>query len=602
MILGRKDKKPTLASGDDMPREFVLSRDKGLASQPKDFQWVQTNIPCQFACPARTDIPGYLDAIANGDFEAAYRINLRDNVFPAVLGRVCTRPCEPVCRHGREGLGEPVAICFSKRSSSDFLKRNDPVVLDRVFADTGKSVGVIGGGAAGLAAARELQLWGHRVSVYEKHEKAGGLMTFGIPAFRLPRDVVEREVEQVRLTGVDIQCGVEVGKDIQLTDLLAKHNAVVIACGTLRPNMPDLPGVELSGVSHGLSFLREVNVAGTATVGNSVLVVGGGFTAVDCARAAKRLGAEKVGVMYRRSEEEMYINQNEIAAMKDEGITFEPLVSPVEFSGEDSRLTAVKFVRTRLGEPDTSGRRRPEPIPGSEFGVSADTVLLATGQVQDFSWVDQVTGDAILDGGLLKTGSEAATGHERIFVAGDASTGAGSLIEAIGHAKVCAGKVDAFLMGQNRRAEVVDISDAGDKGRDRKMDLIPRQHMPEISVAERTLTAEVETGFGELAAREEAKRCYLCHYKFEIDNELCIYCDRCLKVKPVEGCIVKVASLEYDDKDRITGYKQSSGTRDYNMLFIDQDQCIRCGACVEVCPVECISVQKVSFKMIPTCS
>ncbi|HMP74014.1 MAG TPA: FAD-dependent oxidoreductase, partial [Kiritimatiellia bacterium] len=227
----------------------ALSSLTGVADQPKDFDWLEKNIPCQVACPAKTDIPGYLDAVARGAYEEAYRINLRDNVFPAILGRVCTRPCEPACRHGWEGLGEPVAICFSKRSAADFMERQEPVVVEPVYGRTGKRVVVIGGGAAGLAAARELVLLGHEAVVLEQHEEAGGMMVQGIPEFRLPRELVRREIEQVARTGVEIRCGVTVGRDVELGELIDSYDAVVVAAGTMKPVMPaNLRGVNVRGV------------------------------------------------------------------------------------------------------------------------------------------------------------------------------------------------------------------------------------------------------------------------------------------------------------------------------------------------------------------
>ena len=568
-------------------RQDVLSVREGVASAPKDFDWLKKNIPCQFACPAQTDIPGYLAAIARGEFDEAYKINLRDNVFPAVLGRVCTRPCEPACRHGQsyvpqttDGKKEPVAICFSKRSASDFQQNKKPVALEKYFPATGKHIAVIGAGAAGLAAARELALLGHRVTVFEKHKRPGGLMILGIPHFRLPRETVEREVGQIRLCGVEICCGVEIGRDVSWENLIAENDAVILAAGTAKPNIPDIPGNDLRGVRHGLRFLFEANEGEKPSVGKNVVVIGGGFTAVDCARTARRLGAETVRMVYRRSREEMYITPGEVEEMLQENIAFETNKNPVEFVGENGRVTGVKFVRTRARDHEASDSRRYENIPGSEEIIPCDAVLLGTGQTADSGWVP-------------------ANLPKKVFIAGDFATGAKSLIDAIAHGKVRAWEADEFLMGFKRLADAVQIESAEETGRTREMDSIPRQPMPGLDTTRRGLKDEVETGFGIAAAKTEASRCYLCHFKYEIDNDLCIYCDRCLKVKPVEKCIVKVSSLIYDEQGRITGYNESKGSKDYNMLFIDQSQCIRCGACKEVCPVECISLQKVGKCVIP---
>ena len=583
------------------PADHALSRPAGIAAQAKDFDWLAKSIPCQVACPAGTDIPGYLEAVARGDYEAAYRINLADNVFPSVLGRVCTRPCEPACRHGWEGLGDPVAICFSKRSAADFLRSEEPIVLERVFDDSGKSVAVIGAGAAGLAVSRQLALYGHRVKVYERHRLPGGMMVQGIPHFRLPREVVQREIDQVARTGVEILCGVAVGTDISLQQLVDDHHAVVIAVGHDRPHIPDLPGVDLRGIRHGLSFLRDVNAGLSDEVGRRVVVVGGGFTAVDCARTALRLGAESVDVCYRRSAEEMYITAGEVEEMQREGIGFATLSSPLEFAGDLGHVAAVRFTRTQLGRPDASGRRRPEPIPGSEFEAPADMVLLATGQQRQISWMEEaIRGRLFADDETLRSGPSSETAIAKLFIAGDYALGATTLIDAIGHGKACARRIDAFLMGKERLVDVALIEDVegASTGRTRAMDEIPRQVMPSRPLDRRGLREEVDTGFDRDTSATEASRCYLCGFKYEIDNDLCIYCDRCLKVKPVDGCIVKASSLVHDVEGRITGYRPSTSNQDYSMLYIDQKECIRCGACADVCPVDCIPLQRVSKKVV----
>ena len=578
--------------------EFALSRSIGLASAPKDYDWLAKSIPCQAACPAGTDIPGYLEATAQGDYEEAYRINLRDNVFPAVLGRVCTRPCEPMCRHGWEGLGDPVAICFAKRSASDFLKNEQPMLLDPLFPATGKRIGIIGAGAGGLAAARDLKLFGHEVVVYEKYEQPGGLMIQGIPAFRLPRAIVKAEIEQIAELGIDIRCGIEVGRDVTMEKLLEEHHAVIIATGALKPSYPDLPGLATAGVEHGLPFLQKVNQLGDGEVGENVVVVGGGFTAVDCARMAKRLGAKTVKMVYRRSEKEMYVTGHELVAMEKEGISFEPLTTPVGFFGGDN-LESVDLVRTQLEAQDAPGRAVAVSVEGSAYTEQADTVLLGTGQRQAFDWIDEELALRLLDeAGEMVLQNKFHTRIENLFVTGDAATGPGSLIEAIGHARECAKAVDQFVMGEQRLMSVCAIEEAQSTGRTREMDEWPRSVMPELSVASRSLLAEVEEGLAESEGRKEASRCYLCHYKYEIDNDLCIYCDRCLKVMPVKNCIVRVSSLNHDDQGCISGYTESQSSRDYNLLYIDQNECIRCGACQDVCPVECISLQKVSSRTI----
>ena len=603
----------------------ALSVAEGEGTAPRDFRWSALNVPCQEACPAHTDIPSYLTAIFDGDYTAAYRINLDCNVFPGVLGRVCARPCESECRHGWDGLGESVAICHSKRAAAD-LRQAEDVVLDHWFEPSGKRIAVVGSGVAGLTAARELARWGHAVTVYERHNEPGGMMNQGIPEFRLPRDIIAKEIDQVRKLGVEIVCNREIGSATAIRDLRTGSDAFILAAGTLRPNLLDLPGSELDGVRHGLDFLLEANTCGTAEVGRHVVVIGGGFTAMDCARTAKRIGAatlvfeddssgtghagaipcapdDHVSVWYRRTEEEMLITPGELAALNEESIAMEFLVSPVRFIGDQKQVKAIEFIRTELGEPDESGRRSPVPIAGSEFQVPADTVLLATGQFPDATWIDEELRDELVDDdGWLRSGRAHSTSVAGVFVAGDFAQGASSLIDAIGHAKKTAREVDAYLMGAVRVVDGVRVEGGDETGRIREMDAVPAQAMPVCSLSVRDRRAEVETGYTNELATDEAQRCYRCHYKFEIDSDKCIYCDWCIKAKPRPDCIVRVCKHDYDDEGRIVGWSEATNSDDAYLIWINQDDCIRCGACVDACPVDAIHLQKVDRRTHPCSS
>ena len=550
----------------------MLSAAAGQASAPRDLACARVSVPCQEACPARTDVPGYLQAIAAGDYERAYRINLRDNVFPGVLGRVCARPCEPACRHGVAGNGESVAICSSKRAAADFRADRGPVILKRLFPDTGKRVAVVGAGPAGLAVARELARFGHAVEIYEADDRPGGLMVQGIPLFRLPREIVEREIQQVLAVGIRLHAGTAV----ELPELLRTYAAVVWATGAQHPVRLDLPGVDLPGVEHGLPFLRKVNRGERPAVGRRVVVVGGGFTAVDCARVARRLGAEQVRMFYRRSEKEMYITPGEVAALREEGVEFAPQVMPVEFRG-NGRLRTVVLARTRPAQADETGRLAYARVPGSEFEVEADEVLLGTGQKA-----------------VAPAGADGFGGP--VFLAGDVATGSTSLIDAIGHARRCAVQVDTWLMGARRVGDAVAIGPVvRGTGRTRDLDAIPRQPIGLADFDPRDLDREMERGFSQTSAAVEASRCYLCQYLFEIDNRRCIYCDMCVTACPVPNCIVRVDRVRRDAHGRWQGFVKAKGLNDYNLLCIDPALCIRCDVCVKACPVDCIPAKRVDL-------
>lgn len=608
--------------GVDSPGEWsALSKLAGYAHTAKDLHWLEQSIPCQKACPAGTDIPAYLTEIYKGNFRAAYDINLRDNVFPGVLGRVCARPCESDCRHGREGLGETVAICFSKRGASDLQVNDNPVVMEKLFPETGKRVAVIGAGPAGLAAARHLALYGHELQVFEQHAVAGGMMEQGIPVFRLPREVLEKEIKQIELLGVTINCNAAIGKDIRLADLERDFDAVIIAAGTLRPNYLDIPGKALKGIRHGLEFLLEANHnEESAHPNETVIVIGGGFTAMDCARTVKRLGAKLVHldcpdskktwrgipltdsktqaqVLYRRSENEMLVTPGEVEELHHEGVQMHYLISPVKYLGEKGCVTGMQFIRNELGKPDASGRRRPIPIAGSEFEVAADIVLLATGQFPDTDWIEPSYQADLVDKEhwpLNAGGYE--TARQKIFLAGDFSTGAKSLIDAIAHAKDAARQVDTFLMGSQRMQAVAIIEDAPRSSeRIREMDYVPMQYMPTIPLSKRYFKAEVETGYDPQLAIDEAQRCYQCNYKYEIDPDVCIYCNWCVKAKPQADCIVEISSLNYGKHGEIIGFNRAKTSEEVKQVYINQSECIRCHACVDACPVDAISVQKVSL-------
>ena len=397
-----------------------------------------------------------------------------------------------------------------------------------------------------------------------------------------------------------------IGADIALTTLLADYDAVVMAAGTLRPNILALPGMDLPGIEHGLQFLLQVNEFGRREIGKKVIVIGGGYTALDCARTALRLGADTT-IVYRRGIEDMVVLAGEVEEFRNEGGKLETRCVPREFLSRAERVSGVRFIRTTSGAVDRSGRMQPIDVIGSEFEAHADSVILATGQFPRTDWIDaRLRGALVNPDEWLSSGTSFTTTQEKLFVAGDFALGATTLISAIGHAKDCAKQVDRVLMGINRLQDTIMVGPAFQSksptpqstGRTAEMNAIPLNFMPTLAKQQRTLTAEVETGFDSVTAKQEASRCYLCYYKFEIIDAKCILCDECINVKPVEGCIVEISTLLKNEDGVIAGYEQvkqnKSDSLYYNRLWIDQNQCVRCGTCEAACPVNAITIQKVS--------
>lgn len=570
-------------------------------------RWTERNIPCQAACPALTNVPGYIAAIAAGDFARAYAINQQANIFPGVLGRICARPCEDACRHAYPGNGDAVAICSLKRAAADHRGAPTLACKDRKkpAPATGKTVAIVGGGPAGLAAAHDLTMAGHQVTVFDSYREPGGMMVQGIPKFRLPREIVHEEIRSITDLGVQLISKTLVGKDKPLEEVLESYDAVILAAGTLKPNFLELPGKELNGVVHGLHFMERVNADDTADVGKNVVVVGGGFTAMDCARSAIRLGAAGVGIYYRRSREEMPVSTQEIQDTEHEGVALHELVTPTAFLGKAGRVHAVSFLKTQLGEPDESGRRSPVPIEGSEFTIDADLVLLASGQNPDYnplaeSLTTLATRQGIDPESLFVRGRIAVdeTTHQtklaRLFATGDYVTGATTIIQALGRARKTARAVDAFLCDKKPAQWTIAWEAVEKTGRTRADDVIPLASMPMLDTAERgALTTEVEKGFSVELAKKQARRCYLCTHIFTINREECIFCEWCLQTRPKNlNCIKRVKEFHYDDEGEIVGVVEAKAGDDVVAIWIDEKQCIRCGACMRTCPVDAITLHK----------
>ncbi|MBF0159573.1 MAG: FAD-dependent oxidoreductase [Magnetococcales bacterium] len=572
-----------------------------MSDDPRDIGWVRQNVPCQTACPAGTNVPAYIRMISEGQHGRSYEINREANVLPGVLGRICSRPCESACRHGWAGNGDPVAICHLKRAAADF-KDVGHRITERLYAPTGKRVAVIGAGPAGIAAAHDLSLLGHDVVIFEREEKPGGMLRYGIPEFRLPRNILDVELHNALRLGVSLRTGVAIGTkkgDVRMSVLLAEFDAVLLSTGCMAPiRLPlrgfspqdDDPVRTIQDAEYGLDFLLDIHRGENKRVGHRVAIIGDGFTALDCARMARRLGAE-VTIHIRTTEDDSPVTAEELFEAKREGIRIKGLRTAVALQvDEHGRLTGVEFVQNRLGGWFPNGRRQPLAIDGSEFTESYDTVIAAIGQqtVNDFLDVRV----ELNRNQLVRIGNNGMTSVHGLFAAGDYVNGPATAVAAIGHGRYIAAQIDHWLVGRTR-SQQVRIEPVAQPLRERSSDFIVRQHMPTVPLTKRLkpATCEVETGFNHDLAVEEAKRCYLCNLRYQINVDRCIYCRACIEVAP-RNCIKLVRDIDIQSDGSYGALKE---TREWNQvaaIWIDNNECIRCGACYRVCPVSCISITR----------
>jgi formate dehydrogenase major subunit len=572
-----------------------------VSDDPRDIGWVKQNIPCQNACPAGTNVPSYIRSIVEGRYGESYEANREANVLPGVLGRICSRACEDACRHGWPGNGDPVAICHLKRVAAD-LKDAGHRITESLYAPTGKRIAIVGAGPAGVAAAHDLSLFGHDVVIFEREERPGGMLRYGIPEFRLPRGILDTELHNALRLGVQLRTGVAVGNEpgqIRVSKLLADYDAVLLATGCtaatplpLQDEWKERDPTEVPGIENGLDFLVAMHRGEKKTVGRRVAVIGAGFTALDCARVAVRLGAEEVTIHIRTAEEYIPITQEEIFEAKVEGVRIKGLRSPMRFVLDDEgKLAGVEFAQNRLGGWREGGRRLAIPIEGSEFVEPCDTAIIAIGQQTEHDFSDITL--QLDKWKNARLGDNGMTSQPGLFAAGDYVSGASTVVQSVGHGRQIARRIDAWLLGRERRRQVVRVQAVDKPPRERAYDFIPRQHMPTAALNKRikSLACEVEAGLDRETALEEAKRCYLCYLRYQIDVDRCIYCRACIEVAP-RNCIKLVGGVEIADDGT---YGKLIETKEWNKIgaiWIDNNECIRCGACYNACPVKCISISR----------
>jgi len=488
----------------------------------------QGTSPCRDACPAGINVQGYVQLVKQGKHIEAWQTVYRDNPLPGICGRVCTHPCESACHRGK--IDSPVNIRALKRTASDIAYLNrDSLPLPATEPDRGVKVAVVGSGPAGLSAAYQLAQKGYGVTIFEARERAGGMLTYGIPEYRLPKKMVELEIDLLRELGVEIKTGTPLGPGLTVEDLMGQgYRAVFIAIGAQKGLSLNIPGEDLQNVLLGVDYLARVNSGEAVPVGERVAVIGGGNTAMDAARTTLRGGAGEVTIYYRRTFGEITAAREEIHEAQDEGIIFRMLVSPLAFWGDSGKVAGIDLIENKLGKPDAGGRRSPVPVDGSEFRVEADTVIVAVGQgpekVRGLSVASEKGGRITADGGTM------ATNIPGVFAGGDAVTGPATVIEAIGAGKRAAASIHEYLSGNvkdqesddeltvtNNKKKVVDFPVGRPYSRDKRHE--PAQADPSQRV---TGFSEVVEALSAEEASAEAQRCLNC--------AVCSQCMECVKV------------------------------------------------------------------------
>ena len=468
---------------------------------------------CSTACPIDSGVQAYVALIGAGKVKEAADVIRRDNPLPSICGRVCFHPCEDKCNRGE--IDAPVSIRDLKRFAIDQFPAVD---VPENIQPTGKAVAIIGSGPAGLAAAHTLALKGHKATVFESLPVLGGMLAVGIPDYRLPPDILERDIDAIRVLGVDFKTDTAVGDDVTAEQLNSDFDAVFVATGAHQSRKLDIPGEDCEGVIHGVDFLRQFSLGQSPSIGKRVVVVGGGNTAIDAARSAARLGADNVTIIYRRSREEMPADEAEVEATLHEKINIEFLATPVKVLADNGRMTGIECVRMELGEPDDSGRRRPVPVKGSEFVVEADTLIPAVSQSPDRKLAELLELETTGWGTIKTDEVTLATSRDRVFAGGDVVAGPSSVIDAIAHGKRAASAIHNFLserpVGEGLKAREErpnPLSDQDIVRLKKKTQKAERSKQHELSVEERLADfREVEQVYTEEEARAEARRCLNC--------------------------------------------------------------------------------------------
>lgn len=599
--------------------------------------------PCKQTCPAGVDVQGYISLIEKGLYSEAVAVIKETNPLPAICGRVCVRPCERECRRNFLDEGAPVGIDYLKRYASDHDLESPDKYVPAVKPSTGKKIAVIGAGPGGLSVGHFMQIEGHQVDIYEAAPKSGGWLRYGIPEYRLPNDILDKEVKNITDLGVNIYYNQKFGDNLSYKEIKAKYDALVLTIGSQKGTGVGCEGDDAGNVYSGIDFLKNMEVTGQRYnfKGKTIAVVGGGNTAMDCCRTSMRCNADKVYVIYRRTEKEMPANPIEIHESKLEGVEYMFLTLPKKINknanGEVESITCIKM---ELGEPDASGRRRPVPVEGSDFDLHVDYVLAAIGQKTDVNFIENI--NSFAEGGELKINkwgdldadkNTLQTGIPSVFAAGDGVTGPATIIEAIAQARTASLSAHQFVMGLPLKPANKPFTSKRDNFKKQvakdylgKFAKQLREEMPTLPADSRLNFSEVELGYESAdVAQHESQRCLECgctaffdcdlqkysteynaqqksfegefreyqadfrHPYIEIDNNKCILCARCVRI-----CreVVGANALGLINRGFDTYVAPSMGDA------LQDTQCESCGMCISTCPTGAIT-ENVIFKPGP---
>ena len=576
-------------------------------------------VDCQLACPAHTPVPEYIRLIADGKYSDAYMINWYSNVFPGILGRTCDRPCEPACRRGRveENNGEkpePVAICRLKRVAADYKDDVNPRMPKAPEKKNGKRIACLGAGPSSLTVARDLAPLGYDVTVYDRDQRAGGMIWSQIPRFRLPMEVIDEEVGYVFNLGVAFKNGTNVASLKAILD--EKYDAVFVGTGAPRGRDLELPGRQeaAKNIHIGIDWLSSVSFGHTEKIGKRVIVLGGGNTAMDCCRSSKRLGGEDVKVIVRSGFEEMKASPWEKEDAQHEGIPIINFLVPKSFKHDNGQLTGMVFEKVKA-EYDAKGRRNLVPTGEPDQHFECDDVLVAVGQENAFPWIERDSGIEFDKWGMPVVDKVTMQSSiPNVFFGGDSAFGPKNIIWAVAHGHEAAISIDKLCNGEDvkeRPAPMLHLMSQKmgihEWSYDNAISNDQRFKVPlkDQKIALKNIKVEVELGFDPKLAFAEAERCLNCDAQTVFSDKLCIECDACVDICPMD-CITFTADGEEKELRARLNAPADNLTQDIyvsaklktgRIMAKDEDVCLHCGLCAERCPTGAWDMQKYLLEM-----